>query len=183
MAEGAAAFEDGTPDYLGIPGVEIGLDHLAQAGVERIGARCRCLTAWLLERLTALRHANGGPVAMLYGPKTTEQRGATIAFNFVDASGHAIDHRRVEEAASRHRISLRTGCFCNPGAGETALQITRDELKGCFSGVSEAGRFTLDDLRRCVSGNTGAVRVSLGIASNFADVFRFIEFAQEFVEE
>jgi selenocysteine lyase/cysteine desulfurase len=183
MAEGPAGFEDGTPDYLGIPGVAIGLEHLEQAGVDQIRARCRCLTAWLLERLAALKHGNGDAVAMIYGPKTTERRGATIAFNFADAAGNAIDHRRVEEAASRHRISLRAGCFCNPGVGETALQITRDELRGCFSGVGEAGRFTLDDLQRCVSGNVGAVRVSLGIASNFADVFRFIEFAREFVEE
>ena len=182
LAEAPAAFEDGTPDYLGIPAVEIGLEHLEHAGIDSIRARGRCLTVWLLERLLALRHANGAPVAVVYGPKTMENRGATIAFNFVDAAGGVVDHRRVEGAASRHRISLRAGCFCNPGAGETALHITGDQLRSCFSGIGDAGPFTLDDLRRCVSGSTGAVRVSLGIASNFADVFRFMEFAQEFVE-
>jgi molybdenum cofactor sulfurtransferase len=35
-----------------------------------------------------------------------------------------------------------------------------------------------DDFRRCVDGkSSGAVRVSLGLASNFADVAAFLEFA------
>ena len=51
VAEGSAAFEDGTVNYLGIPAVEIGLDHLESLGLDRIGARCKALTAWLLETL------------------------------------------------------------------------------------------------------------------------------------
>ena len=37
--------------------------------------------------------------------------------NFYDPAGHLLDYRRVEELAGEQRISLRTGCFCNPGAG------------------------------------------------------------------
>jgi len=54
---------------------------------------------------------------------------------------------------------------------------------GCFNQplVEQTSRFTIDDFRLCVDGkNTGAVRVSLGIASNFEDVFRFAAFAREF---
>jgi len=43
LAEGSSAFEDGTLDYLSIPGVEIGLLHLEAAGLDRIHTRCRCL--------------------------------------------------------------------------------------------------------------------------------------------
>jgi anthranilate 1,2-dioxygenase large subunit len=32
--------------------------------------------------------------------------------------------------AGEHNISLRTGCFCNPGAGEIAFTISRETLLG-----------------------------------------------------
>ena len=41
---------------------------------------------------------------------------------------------------------------------------------------------TIDDFKLCIDGkSTGAVRVSLGLVSNEADVDRFISFAKEFV--
>ena len=41
---------------------------------------------------------------------------------------------------------------------------------------------TIDDFRLCIDGkSTGAVRVSLGLVSNLADVNRVIGFVQEFV--
>ena len=41
---------------------------------------------------------------------------------------------------------------------------------------------TFDDFRRCIDGkSTGAVRVSLGLASNFDDVRAFVSFAREFL--
>jgi molybdenum cofactor sulfurtransferase len=183
LAGGAAAFEDGTPDYLGIAGVEIGLEFLEQAGIDRIHTRCRCLTAWLLQQLTALRHPNGSPAVVIYGPTDAARRGGTITMNFLNSDGSVIDHLRVEEYARQHNISLRSGCFCNPGAGEAALHLSRSELTTCFSQpeVEASHRFTLDDFRRCVDGkSTGAVRISLGLASNFADAYRFVEFARGF---
>ena len=46
--------------------------------------------------------------------------------------GLAIDHRIVEQHANAANISLRTGCFCNPGGGEIALGLTGTELSSCF---------------------------------------------------
>jgi molybdenum cofactor sulfurtransferase len=183
LAEGASAFEDGTPDYLGIPGVEIGLRHLESAGLDLIHTRCRCLTAWLLHELLSLHHSNGSPLVRVYGPLDTRQRGATVALNLYDPAGRIIDHLRVEQLATRRRISLRTGCFCNPGGGETALHLSRSELVGCFSQHQQQdSRFTRDDFRQCIdSKGTGAVRASLGIVSNFDDVSSFAEFIREFV--
>ena len=183
LAEGASAFEDGTPDFLGIPGVEIGLRHLEAAGLDLVHTRCRCLTAWLIHELLSLQHSNGSPLVRLYGPPNSRQRGATVTLNLYDSSGKIIDHLRVEEAATRRRISLRTGCFCNPGGGETALHLSKSELVGCFSQHQPPGsRFTVDDFRQCIdSKGTGAVRVSLGIASNFDDVACFVDFVREFL--
>lgn len=183
LHEGASAFEDGTLDFLGIPAVEIGLRHIERAGLDVIHRRVRCLAGWLIGELVSLTHANGNPVVRLYGPANLEQRGGTVTMNFYGAGGDVIDHREVEESAARHGISLRTGCFCNPGDGEIALHLTKSEIVGCFSQpeVEATARFTVDDFRLCVTGkSTGAVRVSLGIASNFADVARFLAFAREF---
>jgi molybdenum cofactor sulfurtransferase len=171
-------------DFLSIPAVEIGLRFLERAGIEQIHERCRCLAGWMIEQLLDLRHSNGAPLVRLYGPAGTVSRGGTLTMNFHEATGEAIDHLRVEEAASRHNISLRTGCFCNPGDGEVALSISKSELTQCFSQpqVETAAKFTLDDLRLCVTGkSTGAVRVSFGMASNFSDAVRFLAFVREFV--
>ncbi len=176
LAPGEAAFEEGTLNYLSLPAVEIGLAHLRSIGVEAVHARVQQLTGWLLRSLVAMRHANGSPLVSLYGPETTERRGATIALNFRDAAGRLVDHREVERLAGEAGISLRTGCFCNPGAGEVALGISKPELVACFTRPGE--RLTLDDFRHCIDGkSSGAVRISLGVASNFADVHRFIRFA------
>lgn len=180
LAPGSAGFEDGTVDFTSIPAVELGLELLESVGVETVHTRVRLLTGWLLDELLALRHRSGLGLLRLYGPTDTTARGGTLAFNLQDREGRVIDHQAIERAASLRSISLRTGCFCNPGAGEMALGLTRDELERCFSG-SEHMRY--DDLRRCIDPHaSGAVRVSLGLVSNFADVWAFREFARSFVD-
>lgn len=179
LADGHAAFEDGTLDYLNIPAIEIGLKHIESIGIETIHERVRSLTAWLLDHLTTLKHANGVPLIRLYGPIDTEKRGGSLSMNFFNTRGQPIDHRAIEDAANRANISLRTGCFCNPGAGELALGISRLELAVCFSQPLHQQRLSIDDFRTCIDGkSTGAVRVSMGMVSNFNDVQTFLDFAR-----
>lgn len=183
LADGAAAFEEGTLNYLNIPAVAIGLRHLQRIGYELIHTRLECLTDWLLENLQTLRHPNGRPLVRIYGPTTAEGRGATVALNFFDEAGHPIDHRQVEALANQARISLRTGCFCNPGAGEIALGLERPELVACFNQPGHEQRLSLDDFRLCIDGKaSGAVRLSLGLVSNFDDVQAALNFAAHFLE-
>lgn len=182
LHEGSEGFEDGTVNYLSLPAVEIGLRHIQAIGVETIHTRVACLTGWLLDALHALHHRNGAPLIRVYGPTTAEQRGGTITLNFYDPDGHFIDHRLVERRANQERISLRTGCFCNPGGGELALGIAADELTSCF--VRYEHRLTLDDFRRCIDAkSTGAVRISVGLVTTFADVFHFVRFARGFLDQ
>ena len=179
LAEGHAAFEDGTVDYLNIPAVEIGLRHIESIGIETISERVRCLTGWLLDNLTTMRHASGVPLVRVYGPTNTEARGGAVTVNFFDREGRAIDHRSIEEQANRVNISLRTGCFCNPGAGEVALGISRVELDVCFNGPGHENRLTIDDFRLCIDGkSSGAVRISVGMVSNFEDIQKFLDFCK-----
>jgi selenocysteine lyase/cysteine desulfurase len=178
-APGAAHFEDGTVNFLNLPAVEIGLRFLERIGIDRIHAHVQALVGHLLGTLTTLRHADGSPAATVYGPTDVEGRGATVAFNFLHPDGRIVDERYVDRVAQRHSVSLRTGCFCNPGAGEVAFTISRETLVG---GEFSEG-MTLDDYVETIGlPSGGAVRASLGIASNAADLERFAEFAGEFVD-
>jgi selenocysteine lyase/cysteine desulfurase len=182
MAEDEAAFEDGTLNYLTLPAVEIGLRHLTAIGVQTIHERVCSLTGWLLNNLLMLQHSNGQPVIRFYGPLSANRRGGTIAMNFYDAGGQFFDHRQIEAEANKVNISLRTGCFCNPGGGEIALGLSQTELVGCFTQPQE--RLTVDDFRLCIDGkSSGAVRISVGLVTNFADVYRFIQFAKSFIDK
>ena len=184
LAEGASAFEDGTPNYLALPAVEFGLQYLSEVGLDRIHTRVCCLTGWLIERLAALEHRNGVRLARIYGPRSDVRRGGTITFNFYDSQDRAIDHRDVEQRANAAGISLRTGCFCNPGGGEIALGITGTELSSCFHQPEHETHLTIEDFRLCIDGkSTGAVRVSLGLASNLPDVDAFVAFASTFLDQ
>jgi selenocysteine lyase/cysteine desulfurase len=180
LAEGEAGLEDGTINYLGLPAVEIGLRYLAAVGVETIHARVRCLTEWLLGQLAALRHRDGSPLVRVYGPTTTERRGGTVAFNVLTRAGGVVDYRAVEAAANARRISLRTGCFCNPGAREAALGWSAAEMGPLFR---RERRMTLYDLHdRWPERAIGAVRVSVGIATVPGDLARLVEFLRSFAD-
>ena len=178
---GAEGFEDGTLNYLTIPAVEIGLRHIARIGYAAIHTRTTCLVGWLLDKLSALKHENGMPVVKIYGPLDTVNRGGTIAMNFFDPRGHFVDHLRVEERANQRNISLRTGCFCNPGGGELALGLSASELNTCFA---LKPRMEYQDFRRCIDDkSTGAVRISVGLVSNFKDVYHMVEFAHQLINK
>ena len=178
MSVGPEAFEDGTPDYLSIPAVTHGLDLLESVGIGVIHERVRCLTSWLLDQLVALRHPGGQPFVKLYGPLTGYRRGGTVAMNFCDADGTVIDHQMVDDRATREGIALRTGCFCNPGAGEVALGLSETELTRCFRDAGD--RMSRADFIRCIDADSGgAVRVSFGLVSNFDDAQRFVTFARD----
>ena len=183
MAEGHTAFEDGTVDFTNIPAVEIGLRHIHEVGYEVIGERVRCLTGWMLDSLSKLKHSNGTPLVRIYGPLDTEMRGGTIATNIYNKDGLPYKHPYIEEQANKVGISLRSGCFCNPGTGEIALGLERGELLECFSREENEKGLTYEDYQMCFDGReTGAVRISVGIASNFSDIQHLITFLEGFIE-
>lgn len=178
LAPGHTGFEDGTVDYLGLPAVGIGLDHVQRVGIDSVHARVESLAAWLLGVMAEERHGNGAPMFRVFGPETMDRRGSTIAFYLLDPDGSVYDVYRIEQLAGEQRISVRTGCFCNPGDGEVAHDISAEEMGDCFTEVP----VTLKDCQRLITDSTGKVpntiRVSLGIASDFADVWRFAEFCR-----
>jgi selenocysteine lyase/cysteine desulfurase len=178
-----AGFEDGTVDYLNLPAVTIGLDHLERIDRDAAHTRVGCLTQWLLDALTGLRHSNGRPMVQILGPTDTVARGGTVTFLLHDVDGVPLDDRRVEELANAMDISLRTGCFCNPGAGEIAHGLSAHEMRRWFEGEEPVSFSELrDQLRTEFDVLVAAIRVSVGVPTTFGDVYKFLCFLQTLVD-
>lgn len=82
----------------------------------------------------------------------------------------------IEYAASTRNISLRTGCMCNPGGAAAILGIV-EEMGSIYPGI------TLNDFEEQMGRELGVVRISFGLASNFQDVWRVIQFASSLAQE
>ena len=171
-------FEDGTQNFLGIAALAAGFALLDEVDMARLSDHVARLAAQFLSELTALRHANGAPVAHVYGPRDMQWRGGTIAFNICDRDGNVIPYSVVEVTATRADIAVRGGCFCNPGCAEAALALDPARTAACLATLGTdftAGRFA-----DCLGSPVGAVRVSFGLANNDEDIRRAIGFLATF---
>lgn len=182
MAPNEQAFEDGTVNYLSLPAVEIGLRYITDIGIDLIHKRVACLTEWLLNDLTALRHHNHAPLVRIYGPTDLSERGGSIAVNFFDPQRRLLPYQQVEARTNQMNISIRTGCFCNPGGREMSLGFSEEELKAMFR---DKDRMTYEEFVIAFSDDRGwgAVRASLGLATTFRDVYRFGQFARSLLNK
>jgi molybdenum cofactor sulfurtransferase len=179
LAENYERFEDGTLNYLGIPALTIGFHFINRIGMDTINRRVTLLTAWLLEQMLTLKHNNGEPLVHVFGPKDSTERGGTIIFNVFGNDGKPLPYLEVEAAANAANISLRTGCFCNPGIDEINNCISSEELAGYFTSHS-GGDFA--DMIHSLGRMRGAIRISVGLASNFADAYKFINFLKRYLQ-
>jgi selenocysteine lyase/cysteine desulfurase len=174
MAADEARFEDGTVSFLQIPDLEAGLSWVNGIGIDLIHQRVLCLAGWLIDRLTGLRHSNGAPMARIYGPAGARDRGGTVAFNLLDPRGRIIDERAVAQASAAAGMSIRTGCFCNPGATEGAFNLTKADWRRALRGRAR----TMDENLDLLGLPSLALRASVGLASNVDDVERFLAFVE-----
>jgi selenocysteine lyase/cysteine desulfurase len=175
LAGDESRFEDGTLNFLHIPDVEFGLSWVSQIGIDVIHQRVMCLTGWLLDRLTAMRHSDGQPMTRIYGPADLTARGGAVAFNLLDPNGQIVDERAVARDAAAALISIRTGCFCNPGAGEGMFDLT----KASVTSALRRGARTVDEYIDLLGvPSAGAIRASVGLASNIEDTERFLAFLE-----
>ena len=164
--------------------------------------RLSSLTHYLIDQLHVLRHEETGtpfarvlsrpPSRRLKAVGEQADAGSTISLIFLDVrvlfhrllrtetdelyfpralqpSGEMLPLSFVEHAATTHNISLRTGCMCNPGGAASLLGLCED-MKQLYPGV------TMKDFQLHVGHELGVVRISLGLASNFQDVWRVLQF-------
>ena len=87
-----------------------------------------------------------------------------------------IPNSFIEYAASTQSISLRTGCMCNPGGAAAILGVQKDMAR-LYPDVR------LKDFEAMVGRELGVVRISLGLASSFQDVWKVVRFAATIATE
>ena len=128
-----------------------------------------------------LRHAGGARPRVSTGPGICDGRGATIAFNVLDRAGRPVPFDAVERRANGAGVMLRGGCFCNPGAAETAFRFDAARVRACLDAPGPG--FTIPALRRCLGPDVavGAVRASLGVAGDRRDVSRALDVVASFL--
>ena len=178
LVENQERFEEGTINYLSIPAVKIGLDWIEELGMPVIKQRLSCLTDFLIKELMGLKHSNGKSLIHIFGPDTNEKRGSTIIMNFFDKEENKIEVTEIEEKANDHKISIRIGCFCNPGIDEITNCITSDELSMFYSSRDDRHYDKIHFLGRM----RGAIRISLGLMTNYADCNKYLEFCKGFLQ-
>ena len=170
-------FEDGTLPFLSVTQLKYGFHALRSLGMRSVADHVQCCARATAERLTALRHSNGQVVCRLLGrwgaegewcegsvasEKADSQQGSVVAFNLKRGSGKWIGYAEVGQAAILEGIHLRTGLFCNPGAGERYLGIDADTVEANL----KRGHVCWDALDLIEGEPTGAVRASFGYMSS-----------------
>lgn len=172
-------FEVGTPNYAAFPAIARGFAFVARmGGAEALALHSTALARWIEVRLAALRHTVRGdtPLCRVYGPPA-QRKGATVMLNFFDCYGSIVPHARVKHLADRFGITLRNGCFCNLGAVQQATYATAGAEHCELDKTGKILDCTAFDEKILDKGDCGAVRISFGLGSNFADAYRFLMFA------
>jgi len=178
LRDGAEGFEDGTVNFLAVGAVIDGLDFLDGIGMSNVRRHVGALTERMVCELRALTHRDGSPLLHVYGPRDRYDCGGTVAFNVLDQRGDVVSYEEVEACARAAGISVRGGCFCNPGASERAFEFVAERAARCLDetrrsgwSVSEFGR----RMKACGGAQAvGAVRASIGVATNESDVERLV---------
>ena len=176
LKTGAEGFEDGTPNFASIAALPAGFELLGTIGMSSVKARVGQLTTRLLAGLSELRYSNGRAMTIVYGPSDGHARGGTVTFNVVDRHGRVLPYQQVEQKALANGVSVRGGCFCNPGAAERAFGFPAAESAACLERARREG-FSVEKFAECLGPDVpvGAIRASLGIVSNEADIARLLD--------
>ncbi|WP_327321343.1 hypothetical protein OG735_01780 [Streptomyces sp. NBC_01210] len=88
-----------------------------------------------------------------------------------------MDERTLGVAAARAGVSVRTGCFCNPGVGEAINALSPTVVRSALRRGHPAG---VDDYVKLLGVRAlGAVRASVGAANNAGDIDRLLQVAAE----
>ncbi len=179
----SARYHDGTLPFLSILSLQCGFNELnrfsAGAMMSAVESHAFVIAARVARAMSVSRHYNGQPAFEIYGEwgRNTEHvsqsiQGPIVSFNVLCSDGTYLGYSKVESLASLHKIMLRTGCFCNPGACEEFLGLT-------FERVAEnaaAGKVCWDDKDVMNNRPTGAVRLSFGWSSTESDADKVIDF-------
>lgn len=180
LTENHERFEDGTINYLGIPALKIGLEYIESIGIDKIHERVHSMISYLHHELSGLYHNTGFPQLHLFGPTNHPDKGSNMIMTFYNPDGSIVPFETIEALAAQKNISLRGGCFCNPGIDEVNSCITTEELSGFFS-TRDKGNY--EDMKHYLRKIRGALRVSVGIATVKKDLDAYISFVRSLKDQ
>lgn len=152
-----------------------GLDHADELGLILISNRVRCLVNWLVNALLSLAHphsGNGLPLVRIYGPRIKLDRGPALAFNVYDWKGQRVDPILVQKLADRNNISVSLGFLKNVWFSEN-FQEEKEMVLEKRGTKAEKGK------QDC---GVRVVSISLGMLSNFEDMYRVWGFVSRFLD-
>jgi molybdenum cofactor sulfurtransferase len=179
LSSGYRKFEDGTVDYLGIPVVKMGLDFIQRiGGTARIKNRIASIRRHQYESLKSLSHENGQVLITFYGDMNSDDMGNTMVMNFNYANGDRMPIEWIQEMATKRKISVRTGCFCNPGIDEVIHRVDEHALEHQYQDVVEHPE-TESFVKKF---SRGSVRISFGAATTSKDLVSFVDFCKSLLQ-
>ncbi|XP_022882089.1 molybdenum cofactor sulfurase-like [Olea europaea var. sylvestris] len=155
-----------------------GLDHADTLGLILISSRTRCLTNWLVNALMSLQHPhseNGLPLIRIYGPKIKLERGPAVAFNVYDWKGEKVDPTLVQKLADRNNISVGCGILTNIWFSEI-YEEEKHRMLETRSRKKESKKKDKNSYRISV------VTISIGMLTNFDDMYRIWAFVSRFLD-
>ncbi|KAL2516988.1 Pyridoxal phosphate (PLP)-dependent transferases superfamily protein [Abeliophyllum distichum] len=155
-----------------------GLDHADTLGLILISSKTRCLVNWLVNALMSLRHPhseNGFSLVRIYGPKIKLARGPAVAFNVYDWKGEKVDPILVQKLADRNNISVGCGFLTNIWFAETCEEEKQKILET---------RSTKEESKKKDKNSYGifVVTISIGMLTNFEDMYRIWAFLSRFLD-
>lgn len=119
-------FEAGTLNVGGIAGLGAAVEYILGEGVERIRAKERSLTEYLLQRLGAVDGVR------IYGPVDPEMQVGVISFNVADFPPEEVAYVLDDV----YGIMVRAGLHCAPCAHRTVGTVDTGTVRvglGCFN--------------------------------------------------
>ncbi len=125
--------ESGTPNVVGLAGLQVGVRWVLGQRVEAIRAHEVALTQRLIAGL------QGIPGVTVYGTLDAERQTATVSFNVDGMAPSEVGQRLDEESG----IMCRVGLHCSPAAHRTIGTFPEGTVRFALSGFSTAGEIDI----------------------------------------
>jgi selenocysteine lyase/cysteine desulfurase len=116
-------YEAGTPNTVGIAGLQAGVDFVLSKGIDHIQQKEASLVKTFIEGISDL------PGIIIYRPGVTEQRIPVVSFNIANMDPAAI----ALELDERFKIMSRSGIHCAPSAHKTIGTYPMGTVRFSFS--------------------------------------------------
>lgn len=151
-------------------------------GFDNISAHVTDLTSYTVNKLLALKHKSGAPMAEILGDVSNygipSKQGPIITFVLISSEGDRLGYHDFELLASMKNISIRTGTLCNIGGFlHWSSELSESDIIHNF----QKYRHRCGDSQDVIGGKvTGAIRVSFGAMSSYEDADTLIEAVRDY---